>query len=461
MISGVEKSWRGKKVILDPGSGGNLGIANRIRALRGKNSGGQNVMIDYAKYNTQHSLNSQKIVIAAVCEKIGYPKGMADKLVASIDKHELFVQGEYLGTAKGTLLSGHRLTTFINSVLNLAYLKVFCKSIDKCLSMHVGDDIYVTSPDLDSAATLMMEVKLSPIRAKAEKQSMGEHSAEFLRMCSRGKVTRGYPCRSISSCIMGNWVSDMRLDPQEALQTMVGTSWTLVNRAEHLPMGDLLVASVCRMTGINGNDVRALLRGEAALNDGPQRYSGSHAHYVRVEFTSTGKVRSTEKYRARATKSYCENHITPIEIEAIELSGASVVGAMKDASYMKSYVDPSAANVRDEVSHVAVRDFKGLRSRCFLEDLEYSKAPPGLLSGYPILNLIKNQLSHEVLGVIMTDLGADLSGRESEEELYFRAWGRKEKGSVIVGFLPYSEAAAFSGITDRDVIYCGEKYLFV
>lgn len=145
---------------------------------------------------TQHTLLAQKIVVEQVCKKVGYPPEMSKLLINSFDNIDMFVDGKKVGRAAGTLMSGHRLTTFINTVLNLAYLRVFCPSIRETKSMHVGDDVVCVSASLESIARVAIELMRSPIKAKAEKQSMGNLSSEFLRMCTRGQTTRGYVART-------------------------------------------------------------------------------------------------------------------------------------------------------------------------------------------------------------------------------------------------------------------------
>lgn len=454
LIKGVERSWKGRRVVLDPGRGGAVGIARRIRQLQAKRSGRYNVMIDYAKYNSQQSLASQMNVVGILCEKIGYPAGMSRRLVESFRKMELFVDGERLGLAQWSLMSGHRLTTFINSVLNLAYLKVYCPVIDSCPSVHVGDDVYVMTSGLPDAALLMEQLLVSPILAKPEKQSMGDKSAEFLRMCITDRRVMGYVCRSISTTIMANWVSDLRLNAPDALQSMVTNAWTLGNRCCDPDIGTLLKSSVCRMTGLDGDVASALLSGRAALNDGPARARGTLIRRYEVTFLG-GKAKSEMRsYKAKATRAYCENHITPIEMEALRLSQASVFGAMCEASYVKSLMDVSNGNEDSKFGHDVVERVAGVYSSARLEEVQETKPEPGLLERYPIIQLIKNQLSKSVLRLIMRDVSEGRTDLMSDEDLYVTAWGRREKGCAIHGYLGYSDAASLSALTKAGMIMC-------
>jgi hypothetical protein len=454
MISGVERCWKGKRVILNPGEGGTIGIAERVRALQAKVTGSYNVMIDYAKYNTQHSLASQMNVVGLVCEKIGYPAGMSRRLVDSFRKMKLFHDGEYLGLAQWSLLSGHRLTTFINSVLNLAYLKVFCPAIDECGSMHVGDDVYVAAGSLEPAVRLALQLRDSPILAKEQKQSLGNKSAEFLRMCTSGDVTRGYVCRTIATCIMGNWVNDIRVSPMEGLQNMVEAAWTLGNRAQNPELGRLVYSSVCRLTGLPGKVVADLVTGKAGLNDGPQRYYNMLRTYYKVEFIGTVNHTKKGRFKAKAVKEFCENHITPLELRAIELSGASVAGAMLDASYMKSVIDVSNMKERQSMLVAWNVEKRGIYNSVWLRDILHNRKVDGLLSQYPIMQLIKNQLDSWTLRVILSEITNGQTDRLSDEMLYVAAWGARAQGCVINGYLPYSDAARLSGATDRHMVTC-------
>nr|UHS72512.1 MAG: putative RNA-dependent RNA polymerase [Totiviridae sp.] len=453
LMDGVERCWKGTRVILDPGKGGSMGIAKRMRSMLGGNINGTRLMIDYADYNSQHSLATQKTLVAVLCDKIGYPAGMARRLIASFDDMHMFVDGEYFGRCVGTLMSGHRLTTFINSVMNLVYLRIFCPSIRAAKSAHVGDDVFVATQDLETAARIAIELKASPIRAKPEKQSLGSVSGEFLRMCSRGQITRGYYMRSVASCIMGQWTSELRLEANEALQSIVGASWTLGNRSGSLGIGaDLLYASTCRMTGLQGAVVQGLLSGRAGLNNGPIRYSGMLRWSYEIKFERSSRNFARNKYKAMATKAFIENHITPVEREILDYIETTPVQAMVQASYWKSYTS-AGGDIQQFYHRPKIKEVcRGIYTGEDFGGLNFREKARGMLEGYTVLGLVSGNLKGRNLQFALMSVGADLSGHESEEELELMAWGKRMDGVVVTETIPYSEAAALNSVAQFHLV---------
>jgi hypothetical protein len=88
--------------------------------------------------------------------------------------------------AKGTLFSGWRLTTFINTALNYVYLKH--SGIDHLTkrSIHNGDDVYAGISNLQQACELVKRAKSINVRANVTKMSIGT-IAEFLRVDVKAK----------------------------------------------------------------------------------------------------------------------------------------------------------------------------------------------------------------------------------------------------------------------------------
>ncbi len=460
LMQGVEKSWRGKRAIIDPGKGGTAGMARRIRSIQNGINGAK-LMVDYAGYDKQHTLLAQQLVVDELCRKIGYPTGMSIKLIESFAKMRCYIDGEFKGIFGGSLMSGHRLTTFINTVLNLAYLRLHCPAIEKCKSMHVGDDVFVASPDLKTVALIAEQLEHSPIVAKPEKQSMGTVSSEFLRMCTRGTITQGYLCRSIASCIMGQWVSDVRLSPEEGLQTMISAGWTIGNRSRDIEMADLLLASVCRITSLNATVASKLLQGKAALNDGPSRLEGMHSETYVVKFDSKIFADSKKHVRkARAVKDYLSEHIQEEDRNILSHMQTSVKAVMGDASYEKSEKDISAGAIIEPIVRVLDHVVRGVYTGTKLSELMFARVEKGVLEDNPILNLVKRQMDAEELSFALLEYGVGLTGYETYEELYRKAWGTKGFGRAILGFLPYGEASGLARACKTDYIVCGELAIY-
>nr|UWK02059.1 RNA-dependent RNA polymerase [Fusarium poae victorivirus 1] len=398
LLTPVEKRWRGSRVVLNPGKGGNIAMAQRVRHSRDRS--GISLMLDYDDFNSQHTTAAMKIVIEELCSLVGYPADLAATLVSSFDKMRIHVAGKYVGTAAGTLMSGHRATTFINSVLNKAYLDVVLGEswLDTRRSVHVGDDIYCGVKSYRDAAYVVHQITSSPLRMNPTKQSVGHVSTEFLRLATAGRDTYGYVSRSIASLISGNWVSDRIMNSYEALTTMVASARTLANRARDVTLPLLLESAVKRVLAkdcIDDRVIRRLLLGEVAINNGPTfSSSGSYTRVtIRAEYTARD-VTGRPKLPHQSTSRYLTTNTTDFECETLSQAGISPEQTMIESSYAKSlrfgdlYFDRLVAG---DVESTPARGSVGV------EWLVHTTPPKGVLSQYPLLVLVKSRLPEYVV----------------------------------------------------------------
>ena len=123
----------------------------------------------------------------------------------------------------GTLPSGHRATSFINTILNRAYLLVFCEIGGTVRARHAGDDVEMCG-SLEDLERILRDVQKSPIRMNPTKQSVGS-VGEFLRVSFTESGGRGYIARSIASLVSGNWANEKERHAVEALNSVVNGIW--------------------------------------------------------------------------------------------------------------------------------------------------------------------------------------------------------------------------------------------
>ncbi len=175
----VERAWLNRRANLNP-AGQGVATEYERRAAR---LGRYKVMFDFTDFNSAHTLESQKTVVREVFR--GLNQEWLDWLERSIDWMWIRCHDDTWVRASGTLMSGHRLTSLINTVLNAAYTRI-AMGVDVYSRVHVehvGDDIVMSTCDerlLSKAVTAMLH---SGLRLQAEKQSCGEINAEFLRCC--------------------------------------------------------------------------------------------------------------------------------------------------------------------------------------------------------------------------------------------------------------------------------------
>lgn len=456
LLRPVENVWRNRNVILDPGAGGHAGIINRVLSLR--KLAPISLMLDYSDFNSQHSLDGQATVIDELCALIDYPLHLRRRLVDSFNKMHIYAQGQFCGVAGATLMSGHRATTFVNSVLNRAY--ILCAlpvSLRGSLSsLHVGDDVYIAARSLDEAALVLECMGDGRCTINPAKQSTGSERFEFLRIASDARNSFGYLCRVISSIISGNWHSESKLTPLEGLQTMIQGSRSLINRSGNINVYRCLVTSVARIARISRKVADELLSGRVALGTGPSFTRDFHRQYrpVVIDRTESEDVRQIlERLPHNATSDYLSCHMSEVELLAQSLVKIDLVGPMKSAAYSKSLVEIAPVSTHLTIGAVSTHHTERVRSveTCF-------KARPvqGAFSPYPLLHLYRNSMTRrhksELLSLILNRKVSVF------EDLDVLAWGYEATGVVVHGWLSYSDASLYSTMADCDVLSTSRSY---
>jgi hypothetical protein len=452
LMAGVEPAWQGRRVILNPGRGGTVGMVSRVRALQ--QGGSIDIMLDYDDFNSQHTIQAQQEVIRQVVAMTGYDAGKGAKLVESFARMQIYQADKKCGTAQGSLMSGHRCTTFLNSVLNAAYIRA---SVPRDLyartkSMHVGDDVYMRAASYDDCAAIVRGMKRSRCRMNPAKQSIGTYTAEFLRTAIRPGWAIGYAARAISSIVSGNWVSDVKLEGVSALQGMIQSNRTLFNRTGGVDFTSMLSPSVARITGMFVGDVTPLLRGHVALNGGPCfASSGTYRSSYLFDDISSEDKQEVAKMPALATHDYLSKCATPVEVFALVLTGNTVKSAMLGASYMKSLPGGKRElKVRELRYQQPVKLFGSIS----VEEALKLEPEQGALASYPLLQLIKNRLRSEDIGTLLRHEGVSYTvGNERRI-----AWGPEVTPCCIQGFIPYQDACSASARTNQGVIYTPGAY---
>lgn len=142
---------------------------------------------DYDDFNSQHSISSMQAVIDAWLVVNG--ELISDEQKEAVlwtrnSLEEMFVVNSITNQqykAEGTLFSGWRLTSFMNTALNYVYLDVARKN-DYCYkSIHNGDDVFASAKSIGAALQLIENADKIGARAQTLKMNIGT-IAEFLRM---------------------------------------------------------------------------------------------------------------------------------------------------------------------------------------------------------------------------------------------------------------------------------------
>lgn len=161
-------------------------VHKRISMMLGNSS---SFCFDYDDFNSQHSIGSMHTVLVAFRD--AFSPQMAPAQLKAMDwvcesilrmyaKDPTTNEWYHL---QGTLLSGWRLTTFMNTVLNWAYMKVagVFDIQDVQDSVHNGDDVMISLNRVSTAIQVMERMRRINARAQEAKCNLFSIS-EFLRV---------------------------------------------------------------------------------------------------------------------------------------------------------------------------------------------------------------------------------------------------------------------------------------
>jgi hypothetical protein len=180
---------------------------------------------DFDDFNAQHSVSSMSAVLDAFAEH--FKNDMSDDQVQVMEwvRASIFdvkiqdYETKNWYKSRGTLLSGWRLTTFMNTVLNYVYMK--CSGalatpgvVD---SVHNGDDVLVAVNTVSAVTNIMYKMNAINARAQATKCNFMA-VGEFLRVehKSKSKLEIGaqYLTRACATACHGRTESQ---EPTDAL----------------------------------------------------------------------------------------------------------------------------------------------------------------------------------------------------------------------------------------------------
>lgn len=222
--------------------GQNSDNAAVARAVGGTIAGKTPFCFDFEDFNSQHSTEAMQSVLMAwrdtySGEMTSEQAAACDWVISSLDNVTVNVikSGQKVDSYKlaGTLLSGWRLTSFVNTVLNKIYCMHLTEDDDTIKSVHNGDDILLGIRSLAQAQTMLRNAKKYSIRAQASKCALGG-LAEFLRVDYAEGIGAQYVTRAIATLVHARIESKEPksiISEMEANETRLGE---LVLRVPHL-----------------------------------------------------------------------------------------------------------------------------------------------------------------------------------------------------------------------------------
>lgn len=427
----VEKKWKNRRVVLDPGSRGATYMVDRVRTILNKSK--LNLMLDYEDFNSQHSNMTMSIVIDELCNYLKIDVSIRDKLINSINNCYIYHKGMCQGLSRSGLHSGHRFTSFMNSVLNFVYLDCTVDNFRSANSIHVGDDVYIGTNTFKEAENIVLSVRDSTIRIQRLKQSLGTLCAEFLRTAIDPYHAIGYTARSVASLVSGNWESTKKLNPSDTIHMLLQQLWTIRNRSG-ISITPCVLPLAKRMYPHIANDVLiSILNHRASLDGSPVR--GRMSHVMSYKSINKNENEYVEHFRGYATRDYLSSCLQPIEKQILLRKGMNPINLMLDASYKKTLTksvgSPLQENSFDIVSHKLTKV-----SRLGLNEDEILWSSRGaIINKYPILSLYKDILTEDDYRMITDSLGLEIP----QDALEMACLGIVKRGAVVITPAPFSD----------------------
>jgi len=199
--------------------------------------------LDFEDFNSQHSTESMKAVIDAYgdvfADKFSEGQLRAIKWTSASIDH--MIVNDNMGlkktyTSKATLLSGWRLTTFVNSVLNAVYTDEICQGTkEQGSSLHNGDDVLIGTTTLRTAQQSIKRGRELNIRIQPSKCAFGG-IAEFLRI-DHARGSKGqYLTRAIATLMHSRIESKMSTDARDLVEAMENRFSDCIHRGISLDM---------------------------------------------------------------------------------------------------------------------------------------------------------------------------------------------------------------------------------
>ncbi|UHK03176.1 MAG: RNA-dependent RNA polymerase [Hangzhou totivirus 6] len=182
-----------------------------------KDSDEEGLMLDYADFNIQHTLEAQAEVFRAILRRFAYVGIKGDIVIAlqwcadaCMNQWVKFPgDSSYYKVVQG-LFSGNRGTNFINTLCNLAYFKCGSQFVERLLgtkavdlyNLHQGDDVWISFKNRIWGISLYAVMKNMGFVFQNSKQMQDISRGEFLRVLYSKEGAMGYLARAIGTLII-------------------------------------------------------------------------------------------------------------------------------------------------------------------------------------------------------------------------------------------------------------------
>ncbi|QPH36700.1 RNA-dependent RNA polymerase [Rhodosporidiobolus odoratus RNA virus 1] len=199
--------------------------------------------LDFQDFNSQHSVAAMRAVVDAFGttfrntlspQQLAALEWTSESLERQVIHDNVGLKETY--AAKGTLLSGFRLTTFLNSVLNAVYTDFMLGTAKhQGSSLHNGDDVLIGATSLEITRVSLQRGRRLNIRMQPAKCAFGA-IAEFLRVDHRRGDKGQYLTRAVATVTHSRVESKMSTDARDLVESMENRFADCLNRGMSLKM---------------------------------------------------------------------------------------------------------------------------------------------------------------------------------------------------------------------------------
>lgn len=187
-------------------------------------------MIDYADFNYQHTLAAQSEIFRAMSRRLRCIGAEGDIIKCSdwcadalLNQWCQFPNHPASVRISHGMFSGCRGTNFINTILNVSYMRLAMGDVARLLcitprelyNIHQGDDVWISNMSRLWAAGVYLVLQRTGLIFQPSKQMFDRQRGEFLRVVYTSEGARGYPVRAIGSLIINPVQSTEVHAPQE------------------------------------------------------------------------------------------------------------------------------------------------------------------------------------------------------------------------------------------------------
>lgn len=202
-------------------------------------------MIDYADFNYQHTLEVQSALFEAMSRRLRRINAQPDLILccdwcadAMRNQWCLFPNGKKSLRITHGMFSGCRGTNFINTILNVAYMRMAMLEVKRLLhldpvglyNIHQGDDVWISNMSRLWAASVYLVLQRTGLIFQPAKQMFDRQRGEFLRVVYTKEGARGYPMRAVGSLIVNPVQSTEIHAPQDKASALTSQIHLLYRR---------------------------------------------------------------------------------------------------------------------------------------------------------------------------------------------------------------------------------------